>query len=117
MCQHGAQRLATLDLDTGTTYPLAIEYAGKKLNGPNDVVLHYENGDLFAYFTDPVYAWLEKDRPEDQPYLDERVKSCGPGHCGVYCIKLVDDDYPQANAMNEVQLITAEMMRPNGKVS
>ncbi len=114
LCQQGARRLATLDLDTGTTYPLAYEYAGKKLNGPNDVVLHFENGELFAYFTDPVYAWLEKDHPEDLPYLDERVKSFGPGYCGVYRIKLADDGYPHANAENEVELITADMPRPNG---
>ncbi|KAL7498433.1 hypothetical protein ACHAWT_008845 [Skeletonema menzelii] len=114
MCQHGARRLAILNLDTGTTHSLASEYEGRRLNGPNDVVLHSENGELFAYFTDPVYAWLEKDRFEDLPYLDEQVKSQGPGHCGVYRIKLDEDDKSHANAKNEVELITSDMMRPNG---
>jgi len=110
MCQHGAQRLVMVNLDTGETYPLASEYGGKRLNGPNDIVLRSENGELFAYFTDPVYAWLEKDRFEDLPYLDERVKADGPGHCGVYRVKLTED----VNVKNEVELIVSDMMRPNG---
>jgi sugar lactone lactonase YvrE len=93
VCQHGAQRLAVMDLNTGEREPLATEYHGKRLNGPNDVAvraqvkvkvkvaddLNYNNGNgqekiYYAYFTDPVYAWLEKDRFEDLPYLNEKVK-------------------------------------------
>jgi len=111
VCQHGAQRIAMLDVDTGETHPLASKYKGKRLNGPNDVALRSEkNGELFAYFTDPVYAWLEKDRFEDLPYLDERVKSDGPGHCGVYRVKLTED----GNSQNEVELIASDKKRPNG---
>jgi gluconolactonase len=114
MCQHGAQRLAMVDLDTGETRAVASEYGGKRLNGPNDVVVHSENGELFAYFTDPVYAWLEKDRFEDLPYLDERVRSDGPGHCGVYRVKLTENVNSQDDVTNDVELIVSDMMRPNG---
>ena len=39
MCQHGARRLAMLNLDTGITSPLASDYEGRRFNGPNDVEL------------------------------------------------------------------------------
>eukprot|EP00984_Skeletonema_dohrnii_P012119 scaffold4873_cov83-Skeletonema_dohrnii-CCMP3373.AAC.3 len=115
MCQHGAQRrVVILDVDSGTTHALASEYKGKKFNGPNDIELRSEkNGELFAYFTDPVYAWLEKDRFEDLPHLDEQVKSHGPGLCGVYRVKLTEDAHLQTNVKNEVELIASDMMRPN----
>jgi hypothetical protein len=51
-----------------------------------------------------VYAWLEKTRFEDLPYLDERVKKDGPGHSGVYRTKL---------GTGKVELL-ATMDRPNG---
>ena len=95
MCQHGAQRLATMDLNTGEVEALASEYRGKSLNGPNDVVLRSENDGLWAYFTDPVYAWLEKDRFEDLPYLDTRVNTDGPVSCSLInlcvCVLFLND--------------------------
>lgn len=95
MCQHGAQRLATMDLNTGEIEALASEYRGKSLNGPNDVVLMSENDGLWAYFTDPVYAWLEKDRFEDLPYLDTRVNTDGPVSCSLInlfvCVLFLND--------------------------
>jgi sugar lactone lactonase YvrE len=119
VCQHGAQRLSIMDLITGETKPIASQFGGKRFNGPNDVVIRSEmDGNqehLFAYFTDPVYAWLEKDRFEDLPYLDERVQTHGPGHCGVYRVKLLTKDvHSQANIESKVELIVSDMMRPNG---
>lgn len=46
-------------------------------------MLRSENDGLWAYFTDPVYAWLEKDRFEDLPYLDTRVNTDGPVSCSL----------------------------------
>ena len=61
-CQHGARRLALMNLQTGQRYPtVSSAENGKRLNGPNDVVVRGN----YVYFTDPVYAWLEKERFED----------------------------------------------------
>lgn len=115
ICQHGARRLAYLNLDTGENFPL-IDYAdnGKRLNGPNDVVVHEESDGVYVYFTDPVYAWLEKDRFEDLPYLDERVKNNGPGYCGVYRSRIYSNlDGSNEHSIKNVELISI-MERPNG---
>ena len=54
---------------------------------------------------------MEKDRFQDLPYLDERVKNDGPGFCGVYRVDITDT----SNKKNvEVELVTSEMARPNG---
>jgi len=116
VCQHGARRLVALNLHTGQRVPL-IEIAdnGKRLNGPNDVIVRSESDGIFVYFTDPVYAWLEKDRFEDLPYLDMRVENDGPGYCGVYRSRINFDIKNPKEAMIQpnVELI-AKMDRPNG---
>ena len=129
VCQHGAQRLAIMDFTTGLVQSLASEYNGKPLNGPNDVCIHSEMGTHYAYFTDPVYAWLEKQRFEDLPYLDEKVAKQGPGHCGVYRVEISDsttlspslknnndndDQTYDEGHNNKVELVTSSLKRPNG---
>lgn len=122
LCQHGARRLSRIDLNTGLVTPLATRYREKRFNGPNDVTLRweYDESDMssgnvsryYAYFTDPVYAWLEKDRFEDLPYLDERVREDGPGHCGVYRVEITGDN--GITSEESVELIVSSMQRPNG---
>jgi len=126
LCQHGARRLSRIDLDTGLVTPLATQYRGKRFNGPNDVTVRWEYDEIimdgsisdsrnrryYAYFTDPVYAWLEKDRFEDLPYLDERVKQDGPGHCGVYRVEVTEGN--GITSEESVELIVSSMQRPNG---
>lgn len=95
VCQHGARRLVLLNMDGAfaqdsmPVVPLATHYNGRRLNGPNDVVVRREkDGTTWAYFTDPVYAWLEQDRFSDLPYLDQAVQEKGPGACGVYRVEV-----------------------------
>ena len=124
VCQHGARRVVTMNLKTHEIEPLATEYNGKKLNGPNDIcirsekrMLGGERGNthaLYAYFTDPVYAWLEKDRFDDLPYLDETVREKGPGHCGVYRVEIQSHTTSDSVNKGNVELITLTMARPNG---
>jgi gluconolactonase len=52
LCEHGNRRLARLE-DDGTRVTLADYYDGKRLNSPNDAVLH-SDGSL--YFTDPPFG-------------------------------------------------------------
>ena len=120
VCQHANRRLSVLNLSTDTMESVASEFNGKRLNGPNEVVVYNEEVEdedgtsetrSYAYFTDPVYAWLEKDRFEDLSYLDDRVKNNGPGHCGVYRVDITEKLNDNSA---KVELITSEMARPNG---
>lgn len=67
MCQHGDRRVARLDdwaKPSGDQTALAERYDGKRLNSPNDLVLH-KSGDLF--FTDPPYGLpMQTDRDPDK---------------------------------------------------
>lgn len=53
MCDHGNRAVSVLNLSNFTRRPLATHYQGRRLNSPNDLVLH-SNGDL--YFSDPPYG-------------------------------------------------------------
>lgn len=102
LCQHGARRLASLQsLPEGVTRTKEIisTYDGKRLNGPNDVVAH-RSGDL--YFTDPMYAFLEKDRFFDHVYTDAKSDT---GLAGVYRWSV---------ANKKLQLLEGKLERPNG---
>ena len=89
-CEHGDRRLSVLTKEGGKM-TLADRYKGKRLNSPNDAVMH-SNGDI--YFTDPPYGL--PDGPDDaRRELD---------FCGVYRVA----------ADGTVTLLTKEMTRPNG---
>ncbi len=53
-CQHGSRSVIRTELD-GSITTLADRYQGKRLNAPNDVVVH-SNGSV--WFTDPTYGIL-----------------------------------------------------------
>lgn len=95
LCQHGDRRVARMDAPLTAPAPkfvtLADRYDGRRLNSPNDAAWH-SNGDL--YFTDPPYG-LERN-------MDDPAKELP--YQGVY--RLGTD--------GRVQLLTAEMSRPNG---
>ena len=90
LCQHGDRRVAKLNKDDSFT-TLADTYNGKRLNSPNDLVIH-SNGDI--YFTDPPYG-LPKGMDDPAKELDFQ---------GVY--RLGTD--------GTLTLLTKEMTRPNG---
>jgi gluconolactonase len=52
LCQHGDRRVARMD-SPGRFTVLADKYEGKRLNSPNDVVVHSSGA---VYFTDPPYG-------------------------------------------------------------
>lgn len=89
-CEHGDRRVSVM-LKGGGKQTLVDSYQGKRLNSPNDAVLH-SNGDL--YFTDPPYG-LPRRYEDPRRELD---------FCGVY--RLSKD--------GELTLLTDEMTRPNG---
>ncbi|WP_274425336.1 SMP-30/gluconolactonase/LRE family protein [Chelativorans sp. YIM 93263] len=53
-CEHGTRRVTRTEPD-GTITVLADSFEGKRLNAPNDVVVHPDGG---IWFTDPTYGIL-----------------------------------------------------------
>lgn len=51
-CEHGTRRVTRTEIDGSITI-LADSYQGKRLNSPNDVVVHSDGG---IWFTDPTYG-------------------------------------------------------------
>lgn len=91
LCQHGDRRVVAMDLKKpGEFKTLADKYNGKRLNSPNDLVIH-SNGDIL--FTDPPYG-LPKQM--DDPGKELKFQ-------GVYRL-----------SKGKVTLLTDEMTRPNG---
>ena len=52
ICEHSGRRVSRMSFD-GTLETIASHYLGKRLNSPNDVVVH-SNGEV--YFTDPAFG-------------------------------------------------------------
>jgi gluconolactonase len=74
-CEHGGRRISRTEYD-GTITVLLDRFEGKRLNAPNDAVVHSDGG---IWFTDPGYGILsdyEGDRAE--PELPTRVYRIDP---------------------------------------
>ena len=98
VCQHGARRLAFLDLATMKEELIVNTHGRASLNGPNDVVATPDA----LYFTDPYYALPRSagrrtlNTPDDKSEL---------GFAGVYRYDLGTKD---------LELLESSLMRPNG---
>jgi gluconolactonase len=51
-CEHGGRRVVRYEFN-GTTTVIADKFEGKRLNSPNDIVVHPDGG---IWFTDPTYG-------------------------------------------------------------
>lgn len=89
LCQHGNRRIVRIGKDMKIT-TLVDKYVGKRLNSPNDLVLH-SDGSL--YFTDPPYG-LPKD--DSDPAKELKFN-------GVFRF-----------ANGKVQVVIKDLARPNG---
>jgi gluconolactonase len=90
LCEHGDRRISVLTKGGGKM-TVADRFEGKRLNSPNDLVVH-SSGAIF--FTDPIYG-LPKRESDPMRELD---------FCGVF--RIAPD--------RQVTLVTKEIERPNG---
>jgi gluconolactonase len=91
-CEHDSRRVTRTELD-GTITILMDNYKGKKLNAPNDVVVH-SNGSI--WFTDPGYGILS--------YYE--------GHVDKF--ELPTNVYRLDPSNGEVSVVAGNFARPNG---
>jgi len=90
LCEHGDRRVSRLSPDGGKL-TLADRFEGKRLNSPNDLVVHSSGA---IYFTDPPYG-LPNRYDDPRRELD---------FCGVYRI----------GTDGRLDLLCRTMTRPNG---
>lgn len=92
-CEHGTRRVTRTEID-GTITVLADQFKGKRLNSPNDVVVHSDGS---IWFTDPTYGIMSdyegyRATPEQSVHGVYRIDPSGQ-------ITLVADDFAQPNGL------------------
>ena len=91
-CEHGERRVTRTELD-GTITVLMDRFDGKRLNAPNDVVVH---PDGHVWFTDPGYGILTDYEGARSPFeLPTRVYRLDP-------------------ATGQAEVMIEDLTRPNG---
>jgi gluconolactonase len=91
-CEHGNRRVARYEHD-GSVTVLADKWQGKRLNAPNDAVVH-PNGDI--WFTDPGYGSLMHYEGNKGP------------------LEIKEAVYRVDGKSGEIQMVTDEIRKPNG---
>lgn len=93
-CEHGTRRVTRTEAD-GRITVLADQFQGKRLNSPNDVVVHRDGA---VWFTDPTYGILSdyegfKAEPEQEGSFAYRIDP----HSGA--LASVATDFVQPNGL------------------
>lgn len=105
-CSHRHRCLTRLELD-GTVTMLADRFEGRRLNGPNDVVVHSDGG---IWFTDPLYGLsTDYEGGRQQSESPPRVYRLNPA---TGTLEVVADDFEGPNGLcfspDESKLYIAE---------
>ncbi len=92
-CEHGTRRVTRTEID-GSVTVLADSFNGKRLNSPNDVIVHSDGS---IWFTDPTYGIMSdyegyRADPEQPVRGVYRIDPSGS-------ISLVVDDFAQPNGL------------------
>lgn len=93
-CEHLTRRVTRTEHD-GTRTVLADRIDGKRLNSPNDVVVHPRDGGI--WFTDPTYG-----------IISDYEGRCAEPELGGSCVYRIDAH------SGEVRRMIADFMQPNG---
>ncbi|WAC19587.1 SMP-30/gluconolactonase/LRE family protein [Luteolibacter sp. SL250] len=90
LAEHGDRRISVL-MKNGGKMTVADRFEGRRLNSPNDLVIHSGGS---VYFTDPIYGLPEgeRDMARELPY------------CGVF----------RTTFDGKITLISKDLERPNG---
>lgn len=91
-CEHDTRRVTRTEYD-GSITVLMDRYQGKRLNAPNDVVVHSDGG---IWFTDPGYGILSNYE----------------GHVDTF--ELPTNVYRLDPSTGEATVVTGDLARPNG---
>jgi len=91
-CEHDSRRVTRTEPD-GTITVLIDRYQGKRLNAPNDVVVHSDGG---VWFTDPGYGILS--------HYEGNVDQ----------FELPANTYRLDPVTGEASVVTGDLLRPNG---
>ncbi len=92
-CEHGSRQVTRTEID-GSVTVLAASFNGKRLNSPNDVIVHSDGS---VWFTDPTYG-IMSDYEGCRAVPEQPVR-------GVYridpsgLVSLVADDFAQPNGL------------------
>ena len=93
-CEHGLRRVTRTEVD-GSITVLAASYQGKRLNSPNDVVVHSDGS---VWFTDPTYGILS-DYEGYQSAPEQPVRGVYRVDANSSEITCVADDFCQPNGL------------------
>ncbi|TVY02437.1 SMP-30/gluconolactonase/LRE family protein [Paenibacillus cremeus] len=93
-CEHGSRTVTRTEQD-GTITELALQYDGKRLNSPNDIVV---KSDGTLYFTDPPYGLksVYGNQPEDKELSFQGVYRLDPETAE---LRLLIDDFDKPNGL------------------
>jgi len=91
-CEHGNRRVARYEYN-GTVTVIADKFEGKRLNSPNDIVVHPDGG---IWFTDPIYG----------------IRGYYEGYKGESEIK--EAVYRVDGKTGQIEKVTDELNEPNG---
>ena len=93
-CEHGTRRVTRTEPD-GSITVLAERFEGRRLNSPNDVVVHRDGG---IWFTDPTYGILSdyEGFKADSEQASRNVYRIDPRSGELSCVA---DDFVQPNGL------------------
>jgi gluconolactonase len=91
-CEQNGRRVSRLSSSGGQIEPIAENWAGARLNSPNDIV---SRSDGTLYFTDPAYGV----EPSRRALHFQGVFALDPHSAGHGALRLVVDDFEKPNGL------------------